>query len=89
MTDNIIDRDELQDDLIEQMIDDMDLKTMASLLYDYMNHSYDKYTVDELIEEVKEYYPHLLEESNTNWVSCLTSRQGGTRNRHRGGNRVL
>ena len=66
MTDNIIDRDELQDDLIEQMIDDMDLKTMASLLYDYMNHSYDKYTVDELIEEVKEYYPHLLEESNTN-----------------------
>ena len=60
-TDNIIDRDELQDNLIEQMIDDMDLKTMAALLYDYMNDSYDKYTVDELIEEVEEYYPHLLE----------------------------
>ena len=62
-TDNIINRDQLQDDLIEQMIDDMDLKTMASLLYDYMNDSYDKYTVDELIEEVEEYYPDLLEES--------------------------
>ena len=65
-TDNIINRDQLQDDLIEQMIDDMDLKTMASLLYDYMNDSYDKYTVDELIEEVEEYYPDLLEESKEN-----------------------
>ena len=62
----LMNRSELQDDLITQMLDDMDLKTMASLLYDYMNDSYDKYTVDELIEEVKEYYPHLLEESNTN-----------------------
>ena len=64
--DNIINSDQLQDDLIEQMIDDMDLKTMASLLYDYMNDSYDKYTVDELIEEVEEYYPDLLEESKEN-----------------------
>ena len=62
-TDNIIDRDELQDDLITRIIDDMDLKTMARCLYDYMNQSYDKYTVDELIEEVEEYYPDLLEES--------------------------
>ena len=60
--DKIIDRDQLQDDLITEMIDDMDLKTMASILYDYMDHSYDKYSVDELITEVKEYYPHLLEE---------------------------
>ena len=61
-TDNIIDRDQLQDDLITRIIDDMDLKTMARCLYDYMNQSYDKYTVDELIEEVEEYYPDLLEE---------------------------
>ena len=54
-TDNIIDRDQLQDDLITRIIDDMDLKTMARCLYDYMNQSYDKYTVDELIEEVEEY----------------------------------
>ena len=61
-TDNIIDRDQLQDDLITRIIDDMDLKTMARCLYDYMNQSYDKYTVDELIEEVEEYYPDHLEE---------------------------
>ena len=42
-------------------IDDMDTKTMMSMLYDYIDESYDKYSVDELIEEVQEYYPDLLE----------------------------
>ena len=59
--DNIIDRDELQDAMINQILDDMDIKTMMAILYDNMSESYDKYTVDELIEEVKEYYPDLLE----------------------------
>lgn len=59
--DNIVDRDELQSSLIHQLIDDMDTKTMMSMLYDYIDESYDKYSVDELIEEVQEYYPHLLE----------------------------
>ena len=59
--DNIVDRDELQTSLIHQLIDDMDTKTMMSMLYDYIDESYDKYNVDELIEEVQEYYPHLLE----------------------------
>ena len=59
--DNIIDRDELQDALINQILDDMDIKTMMAILYDHMSESYDKYTVDELIEEVQEYYPDLLE----------------------------
>lgn len=62
LTLSLMNRSELQDDLITQMIDDMDLKTMASLLYDYMNHNYDKYTEEELIEEVEEYYPHILED---------------------------
>lgn len=61
MKENIIDRDELQFNLINQMLDDMDLKTMYSCLYDYMSESYDKYSVDELVEEVEEYYPDLLE----------------------------
>ena len=62
LTLSLMNRSELQDDLITQMLDDMDLKTMASLLYDYMNHNYDKYTEEELIEEVEEYYPHILED---------------------------
>ena len=59
--DNIVMRDELQDAMINQILDDMDIKTMMAILYDHMSESYDKYSVDELIEEVEEYYPHLLE----------------------------
>ena len=62
-TDKIIDRDELQDAMIQQILDDMDIKTMMAILYDNMSESYDKYSTDELIAEVEEYYPHLLEES--------------------------
>ena len=62
--DKIINRDELQDAMIQQILDDMDIKTMMAILYDNMNESYDKYSVDELIAEVEEYYPHLLEETN-------------------------
>ena len=54
-------RSELQDNMIQQIIDDMDIKTMAALLYDYFDADYDKYSDSELMEEVKEYYPHLLE----------------------------
>ena len=60
--DKIIDRDELQDAMIQQILDDMDIKTMMAILYDNMSESYDKYSVDELIAEVEEYYPHLLED---------------------------
>ena len=61
--DKIIDRDALQDNMIQQILDDMDIKTMMAILYDNMSNNYDSYTVDELIAEAEEYYPHLLEES--------------------------
>ena len=54
MTDNIIDRDKLQDKLINQMLDDMDIKTMMAVLYDYFDVDYDKYSDEELITEVKD-----------------------------------
>ena len=59
-------RSELQQQLVDEMIDGMDHKTMWQILDSYMMESYDKYTDEELMEEVKEYYPHILEESNTN-----------------------
>lgn len=55
-------RSELQDALIDRMIDDMDLKTMTALVYDYMHEGYDKYSERELRSEVEQYYPDLLEE---------------------------
>lgn len=54
-------RSELQDALIQQMLDNMDFKTMAQLCYDYLDEGYDKYSEKELIREVEEYYPELLE----------------------------
>ena len=59
-------RSKLQDNMIQQILDDMDIKTMMAILYDNMSESYDKYSDSELMEEVKEYYPHLLEESKEN-----------------------
>ena len=55
-------RSELQTALIEQMIDGMDLKCLLQMCYDVMDENYDKYSDEELITEVKEYYPELLEE---------------------------
>ena len=60
--DNIIDRDELQANYINTILDGMDIKDMMRILYDQFDENLDNYTVDELISEVKEYYPELLEE---------------------------
>ena len=55
-------RSELQDQLIQQILDDMDMKCLLQMCYDMMDENYDKYSDEELITEVKEYYPELLEE---------------------------
>ena len=60
--DNIIDRDELQANYINRILDGMDIKDMMAILYDQFDENLDKYSVDELIEEVTEYYPDLLED---------------------------
>jgi hypothetical protein len=58
----IIDRDQLQDDLITRIIDGMDTEGLEQLAYDYLNDNFDKYSVDEIIAEVEEYYPDIIEE---------------------------
>ena len=60
-TTNIIDRDELQNDYVQEVIDGLELKDCLAMLYDYLSNDIDKLTVDELIEDVQEYYPHLLD----------------------------
>ena len=62
VTDNIMSRSELQDVFIQQILEDMDIKTMMANLYNNMSESYDKYSDEEFFEEVEEYYPHLLED---------------------------
>ena len=62
--DNIIDRDQLQEAYIESIIDGMDNKSMYQFVYDSLNNNLDDYTVDELITEVEDYYPELLEDND-------------------------
>tara|TARA_B100001094_G_scaffold330328_1_gene395284 strand:- start:574 stop:798 length:225 start_codon:yes stop_codon:yes gene_type:complete len=60
MTDNIIDRDDLQDAYIRELIDGMDHKDMYAFVYDTINENLEGYSMKELIEEVEEYDPELL-----------------------------
>ena len=63
MTQNkIIDRDELQEAYVQSILDGMDWKTMEQYVYDSLNDNLNDYTVDELITEVEDYYPELLEQ---------------------------
>ena len=61
---NSINRDSLQEAYIESIIDGMDHKTMYQYVYDNLSDHLDKYSVNELITEVEDYYPELLEQDN-------------------------
>ena len=60
MTDNIIDRDELQEKLIQWDLSQMTLDDLQKYFVDMQNVELDCLSVDELIEEVEQYNPHLL-----------------------------
>ena len=60
-----IDRDQLVENYVQQMIDGMDYKTMERFVYDTMVENLTDYTDEELITEVTDYYPELLGESET------------------------
>ena len=62
--DNIIDRDELQKAYIDSILEGMDIDALEQLAKDYLNDNYDEYTVDQLITEVEDYYPELLEQTD-------------------------
>ena len=56
-------RSELQRNMVDAIVDGMDLEMLCQLACDALSTTYDEYSDDELMEEVKEYYPHLLEPS--------------------------
>ena len=60
MTDNIIDRDELQEKLIQWDLSQMTLDDLQKYFVDMQNVELDCLSVDELIEEVEQYNPDLL-----------------------------
>ena len=60
MTDNIIDRDELQEKLIQWHLNQMSLEDLKEYFVNMQNAELDSLSVDELIEEVEQYNPALL-----------------------------
>ena len=60
MTDNIIDRDELQQKLIQWDLSQMSLEDLKEYFVNMQNAELDCLSVDELIEEVEQYNPQLL-----------------------------
>ena len=71
MTDNIIDRDELQDKYICSLIDCMDHQDLKRFMYETLSDNLDKYTLKEIIEEVEYNFPELLDDTipdeSTGW----------------------
>ena len=59
-----IDRDQLVEDYVQQMIESMDYKTMERFVYDTMVENLTDYTDEELLTEVTDYYPELLENAD-------------------------
>jgi len=54
-------RQELQENYIQQLIEGMDYKSMERFVYDTLEENLTNYTDEELLTEVEEYYPELLE----------------------------
>jgi hypothetical protein len=55
------DRDQLIEDYIQQIIEGMDYKTMECFVYDSMRDNLATYTDEQLIEEITEHNPELIE----------------------------
>ena len=61
----VMNRSSLQESYIESIIDGMDHKTMYQYIYDNLSDHLDKYSEQELITEVKDYYPELIEDEDS------------------------
>ena len=59
---NTFDRDSLIENYVQQIIDGMDMKTMEQMVYDTLKDNLSSYSDGELITEVEEYNPELLED---------------------------
>ena len=55
-------REQLIADYAQQILDGMDMKTMECYVYDTLVSNLESYDDEDLINEVKEYNPELLEE---------------------------
>jgi hypothetical protein len=55
-------RDELVQDYIDRVIDNMNTKDLVRIVWEQLEENLALYSDEELLSEVEEYYPELLEE---------------------------
>jgi hypothetical protein len=58
-------KEELLELYINKFIDEADMKTLISIVYDHMYDIYAGYSLSQLQREVKEFYPDLLDDHET------------------------
>jgi transcriptional regulator CtsR len=57
-------RHQLINDYINQVLDNMSTKDLVRIVADQLEENLDTYSDEELINEITEYYPELLEDSD-------------------------
>lgn len=57
----MVNRDELLDEYVHEVVDSMDMDTLYTYALEALRRDMERLTTDELLKEVTEYYPHLLE----------------------------
>lgn len=60
---NTINREQLISDYVDRILDNMSTKDLMRIVGDQLEENLASYSDEELITEVEEYYPELLEDS--------------------------
>lgn len=58
---NTFNRDELISNYVDRVLDNMSTKDLLRIVGDQLEENFSSYTDEELISEVEEYYPDLIE----------------------------
>ena len=59
-----LDRVQLQRDLVDRIIEGLDMNDLAMIVAEYLDGNYNSYTDKQLVTEVKDFYPDMLENDN-------------------------
>ena len=60
----ISNREQLIQDYIERVVDNMSTKDLVRIVWEQLEENLEMYSDEELLTEIDDYYPELLEESN-------------------------
>lgn len=55
-------RSELQREFVYRIVEDMDMDTLVLHMQDFLHKEFDYLSNEQLVDEVRDYYPDLLED---------------------------